>query len=225
MRSVMIGIFSWVVAAGAAELEVQVRLQDYANVPAVWLTKAKWVAAGILENAGVRLLWIHCSPNFAGPDALCDVPAGPIDLHVRVLSKKMARLVDTSSNSMGYAMLAGRFPSIASVFYHRAVDLEAGRFGARGEILGGILAHEIGHLLLAEHRHSRTGILQAEWGDEDLRMIAVGRLWFTPVQAARLVSRARERVRAQQSLEKFQKQSLLRAGRELPGELGRKRLN
>jgi hypothetical protein len=96
--------------------------------------------------------------------------------------------------------VSGRFPSIASVFYHRAVELEAGKSGARAEILGGALAHEIGHLLLAETSHSKTGVLRAEWGDQDLRMLACGRLWFTPEQAARMVSLVKERGRAGQSV-------------------------
>ena len=204
MRSAIIGMYGWVVAAGAAELEVRVRLQDYANVPAVWLTNAKAVAAGILENAGVRVLWADCSPNSERRDALCRIPLGPVDLQLRILSDEMAKRTHRSRHSMGSAIVSGQFPSIASAFYHRAVELEAGKPGSRAEILGGILAHEIGHLLLAENSHSGTGILRARWGDQDLRMIACGRLWFTSEQAARMVSLVTERVRAAQSVAEFQ---------------------
>jgi hypothetical protein len=214
MRSVIIGMCVWVVAAGASELEVRVRLQDYANVPAVWLTKAKAVATGILENAGVRVLWSDCSPNSERRDTLCSIPSGVIDLQLRILSKEMAERTHRTRHSMGYAMVSGRFPSIASVFYHRAVELEAGKSGARAEILGGILAHEIGHLLLAENSHSGTGVLRAQWGDQDLRMVARGRLWFTPEQAARMVSVVTERVRAAQSVAGFRQQSPVQAGGE-----------
>jgi len=198
MRSAIIGICGWVVAAGAAEVEVRVRLQDYASVPAVWLTTAKAVATGILENARVSVLWLDCSPSLARRDTLCSIPPGPLDLQLRILSEEMAKRTHRSRQSMGSAMVSGRFPSIASVFYHRAVELEAGKPCARAEILGGILAHEIGHLLLAENSHSGTGVLRAQWGDEDLRMIARGRLWFTPEQAGRMASRVTERMHAAQ---------------------------
>ena len=204
MRSAIVGMCGWLVAAGAAELEVRVRLQDYANVPAVWLTKAKAVATGILENGGVRVLWSDCSPTSERRDALCSIPLGPIDLQVRILSEEMAKRTLRSRQSMGNAMVSGQFPSIASVFYHRAVELEAGKPGVLAEILGGILAHEIGHLLLAENSHSGTGVLRAQWGDQDLRRIACGRLWFTPEQAARMVSLVTERVHAAQSVAEFQ---------------------
>jgi hypothetical protein len=111
-------------------------------------------------------------------------------------------------------MVSGRFPSIASVFYHRAGELDAGKLGVRAEILGGILAHEIGHLLLAENSHSETGVLRARWEDQDLRMLACGRLWFTPEQAARMVSLVMERVRAAQSVAGFRQQSPGQAGEE-----------
>jgi hypothetical protein len=194
MRFAVIGMCGWVVVAGAAEVEVRVRLQDYANVPAVWLTKAKAVATGILQNASVRVSWSDCSPSSERRDILCSVPPGLMDLHLRILSKEMAKRTHRTRHSMGYAMVSGQFPSTASVFYHRAVELEAGRSGARAEILGGILAHEIGHLLLAENSHSGTGVLRARWGDQDLRMIACGRFWFTTEQAARMVSLVTERV-------------------------------
>jgi hypothetical protein len=207
MRSVIIGLCGWVVAAGAAELEVRVRLQDYANVPVVWLTKAQAVATGILENAGVRVSWADCSSNSGRLDTRCSIPSGPIDLHLRILSKEMAKRTHRTRHSMGYAMVSGRFPSTAWVFYHRAVELEAGKLGARAEILGGILAHEIGHLLLAENSHSGTGVLRARWEDQDLRMLACGRLMFTREQAARMALLVTERVHAVQTVAEFRGQS------------------
>jgi hypothetical protein len=178
----------------------------------VWLTKAKSVATGILENAGVRVLWLDCSPNSGRWDTLCSIPAGPIDLQLRILSKEMAKRIDRSRDNMGVALVAGPFPSVAWVFYHRAEELEAGKPGARAEILGGILAHEIGHLLLADNNHSRRGVLRAVWGNEDFRTIACGRLWFTPEQAAQMVSLVTERANAAQSMAEFRQQAPVQAG-------------
>ena len=199
MRSVVVGLCGWVVALGAAEVRVRVRLQDYANVPSAWLANAKAVATAILENGGVRVSWADCSPSSERRDGLCGIPTGPLDIQLRILSEEMTRRTRRSRYSMGSAMVSGQFPVIASAFYHRAVELEAGKPGARAEILGGILAHEIGHLLLAENSHSETGVLRAEWGDEDLRLLACGRLSFTPEQAARMVSLVTQRVHAAQS--------------------------
>jgi hypothetical protein len=50
------------------------------------------------------------------------------------------------------------------------------------------MAHEIGHLLLEESRHSKNGIMRAAWGDEELKTLARGRMSFTAAQTTRLVS-------------------------------------
>ena len=74
------------------------------------------------------------------------------------------------------------------------------------------LAHEIGHLLLADNNHSRRGVLRAVWGNEDFRTIACGRLWFTPEQAAQMVSLVTERANAAQSMAEFRQQAPVQAG-------------
>jgi hypothetical protein len=115
----------------------------------------------------------------------------------------MAKRAGGTRHCLGYAMVSGRFPVVAYAFYHRAVELEASKLGARADILGGIMAHEIGHLLLAETSHSETGVLRGLWGDRELRMIARGRLGFTREQAERMVSLVAERVSGAQLLAGF----------------------
>ena len=44
------------------------------------------------------------------------------------------------------------------------------------EVLGHVLAHEVGHHLLPDHGHADTGIMRAEIGD------AFSTPWFTTVQ-------------------------------------------
>ena len=56
------------------------------------------------------------------------------------------------------------------------------------------MAHEIGHLLLAESSHSPAGLMRAAWDKEDLRALMRGRLSFTAPQAQRMASMATKRV-------------------------------
>jgi predicted HD phosphohydrolase len=93
-------------------------------------------------------------------------------------------------------MLAGQFPTIAAVFYHGAVELEGSNRARRAEILGATLAHEVGHLLMSDNRHSNAGILRAHWNDQDLKLISQGRMWFTTDQAERMVLLVAQRHRA-----------------------------
>src|SRR5205823_5753746 len=103
----------------------------------------------VLEQAGVRLLWAECQIRAEEPsnDAFCLLPVTLRDLQVRVVGRAMARRAHKTSECMGYAVVAGEFSSIANAYYHRAEELAADNMAGRGAILGGILAHEIGHLL------------------------------------------------------------------------------
>ena len=193
MRTVLMGFGGWVLVAVAGQGEIRVRLQDYAAVPQVTLGRARAIASAVLEQAGVTVAWADCSPASTTRDGICRTPVGPMDLQVRILNREMAKRTPASRHCMGFALVSGQFPSIASVFYHRAVELERPDLARRAEILGAILAHEIGHLLIAANSHSNIGILRARWDDQDLRLIAQGRMTFTADQAARMLSLTAER--------------------------------
>jgi hypothetical protein len=67
----------------------------------------------------------------------------------------------------------------AYIFSHRIIALAARHQHALGSVLGRIIAHEVGHLVLPENGHSATGIMSA---DLDLRPTAFAA--FTPGQEA-----------------------------------------
>lgn len=89
-------------------------------------------------------------------------------------------------------------PILASVYYEYAarlaVEEEYVEFGAR-TILGCVIAHELGHLLLGPNSHSSQGIMQPRWGREQVRQLLTGTLLFTPEQARVLRAEARSRMR------------------------------
>ena len=196
MRPVLIGLCSCVLAVESGRAEIRVRIQDYAQVSTATLADAIATASTILAHAGVGLVWANCAPDSETRDTVCSTPLGPMDLQVRILNRVMAERSHASRHSMGYAILAGPYPSIASVFYHRAVELEKGSVANRADILGAMLAHEIGHLLLGQKSHSGGGILRAQWSDQELKLIARGRMWFTPEETSRMIPLATERWRA-----------------------------
>jgi hypothetical protein len=57
-------------------------------------------------------------------------------------------------------------------------------------LLGSVIAHELGHLLLGEHSHSSGGLMQAHWRSEQLKRMEMGNLLFDATAAAQLRSRA-----------------------------------
>ncbi|MBI3695789.1 MAG: hypothetical protein HY238_13240, partial [Acidobacteria bacterium] len=177
---------------------IRVRLYDYAGVSPATLAGAKAAASYVLEHGGVRLEWAECRIHQDDPpkDQACKLPVTRMDLQLRIMDAAMARRTGTTRHCLGYALLADGFHSIAAVYLHRAVELEKRNLADRAAILGAMMTHEIGHLLLEQSGHSGSGIMRARWGNEDLKVIAKGRMWFTADEASRLTSMVARRQQA-----------------------------
>jgi hypothetical protein len=74
---------------------------------------------------------------------------------------------------------------LATVFSDR-IDAAATRVGVDpGALLGLVMAHEVGHLLLGIDYHSETGVMRAHW--PDALLTHVGEQWrFSGTEAARI---------------------------------------
>ena len=76
---------------------------------------------------------------------------------------------------------------LASVFYARLEDFARRGYWNQSEtpvILGDVIAHEIGHLLLGTNSHSRTGIMCGRWDREYLRLLQEGFQTFSAEQSS-----------------------------------------
>jgi hypothetical protein len=67
----------------------------------------------------------------------------------------------------------------SDVFYDRIIRLHAQWNVDLADILGNVMAHELGHLLLGSNSHAGTGIMRARWQGEELRRVSRGGLGFT----------------------------------------------
>src|SRR5215472_12360481 len=87
-------------------------------------------------------------------------------------------------------------PILASVYYDYALRLavadEYGEFNAR-VILGCIIAHELGHLLLGSNTRSSAGIMRSPWGQKQLRQALMGTLLFTAEESKVMQEQVRAR--------------------------------
>ena len=63
-------------------------------------------------------------------------------------------------------------------------------------MLGHVIAHEMGHLLLAMDGHTHQGIMSSPWADAQMRLIASGELLFTYVEGRRLCDEVKRRASA-----------------------------
>ena len=190
---------------------IRVRIYNYAEVPARTLRRAQKQAASVLARAGVATEWLNCRP-FLGveKDPECRKPQGRTDIVLRTLSRSMAEKLEVSPSRFrfGYALqpIDEGFGWMAGVFSYRVEEL-AKETTLRVDVstaflsvvLGHLMAHEIGHLLLGSGGHSSNGIMRSRWRREDLEAAAQGRLGFTARQGEQMREQVRNRFRAEQS--------------------------
>ncbi|MCW5982507.1 MAG: hypothetical protein KIT09_30755 [Bryobacteraceae bacterium] len=186
--------------AFGADLKLNVRIYNYAQVPPGTLARVQDVAGSILRAAGVEATWRLCSAtgNEPGRDPECGNARTPTDLVLSILPHKMADRLATDRSVYGtsFGAAEGDFASSASIFYDRIEDLAKRRRDPCPLLVGNFLAHEIGHLLLGPDSHSRTGIMSIPFDAMQVRRALWGTLRFTPEEAARIRSEVARRMEA-----------------------------
>jgi hypothetical protein len=187
-------------AAGADKLGLHpsmiILVYNFRHVPPKMLFRAEREAETILGKAGLHTIWVDCA--IGGTDAIAEgtcLEGGRADVvKLEVLAgPKQNVFLDSIS---GVAAV----PSLAEVFYDYVPRLP--RYSDTPEnaavVLGCVISHEIGHLLLGVHAHSIFGIMQGEWGNEQLRLATMGEFVFMKDQAN--LMRANVRARMDQNL-------------------------
>ena len=189
-------------AAGTPRPAVTVFVYNYAGVSPKNLGDTKRIAGRILGEAGVNARWRNAPVvQYASSDRRRKEDFGPATLVVRLLSGEMTRRLGFQPNHYGFAQSTqdGGFPFVAGVFSYRAQQLARGVPSLLPVILGHLVAHEIGHLLLGPDGHSGRGIMRAPWEEADLqRALQVG-LHFTSDEAVRIRANVKARIEASTS--------------------------
>jgi hypothetical protein len=171
-------------------LKIAVHIYNYSGASSETLVRAERETARIYERAGIAMAWLICplSPEESAQNATCDVPAQPTRLTVRLLSNEMAQRFPVGGDIFGFALLPvyGGFGVVANVFADRARDITIDQELHR-VILGHLIAHELGHLLLGQAGHSAgAGIMHVPWQTKELEQIKRGVMLFLPGQTERI---------------------------------------
>jgi len=141
------------------------------GVPIDVLLRAKGETARIYADAGVRLAWSD--------------PSGTLPcLTVMLVSNPDTWPERVGPNALGAAPgTAEGMGRLAYAFYGRIGATAQQHRTDVGKLLGYVMAHELGHILLAGGSHSPTGIMSDRWGQLKMVLIAEGFLRFTKEQA------------------------------------------
>lgn len=169
---------------------ITIYVYDYAHAKPTVLLEAERAVAGILEKAGVETVWVDCPRDDASPRSLaCVASADPTHLILRVLPYSMSnRFRQAHGDAMGFAVLGGRFNCDAWIFYDRVEDFSLEQQITLERLLGAVIAHELGHLLLGENVHASAGLMHGHWTSRELLEIESARIIFSDTESKRIQS-------------------------------------
>jgi hypothetical protein len=161
------------------------RVYDYFHLDRKSLLAAESEATAILLRTSVHVDWVDCPTSHASIDKFpdCQGPAQQNDYILSILSGVMTAQLQKPDDAMGIADESLHGSRRAAVFFNR-IDSVAGGDAAPTEVLlGRVMAHEIGHLLLGPNAHSSAGIMQGAWTSRQLSMQAAREMVFTAKQS------------------------------------------
>jgi hypothetical protein len=169
MKSPMISVAAAAVAgvvAYAAEngpvLAVCVEHRETVNN--LVMAQAQAIVSQVFAQAGMRIDWI--------PSRLCRI-AGANAIRVEMDLTVPAHF---GSETLAYALPYDGSGTTIHIFNRRIMESHR-ELGA--EILGHVIAHEIGHVLEGIARHSPDGLMKAHWGLQDYMRMKKQRLSFS----------------------------------------------
>jgi hypothetical protein len=179
---------AWTLAGRVAEAQVaplplSVEIHDYAALPPPVVERAKSVTATIYGRIGVSVTWLENSQVGAAlptnPAACPDSPTALI--HVRLFRRSLhsRRL---PPGDLGFSVSG---TTLASVLVERVENVAIRMNQDVGALLGVVVAHEIGHLLLPPDSHA-PGVMAAKI---DFSRIEQGGPSFDPGQATMIRAR------------------------------------
>jgi hypothetical protein len=163
-------LLRWSAPAYAADALAPRRLPvivcDFAGVEPSVLAAAEAVASDVYRSAGVTIEWAESG-----------CVAGSPGLYVNLVSVDSGD-VHLAELTVGFAESGGL---TATVLYNRIVRLARHHHKKAQMVLGYVMAHELGHLLLPANSHSATGIMKPTLNLDN--GAAALRVSFTPQQA------------------------------------------
>jgi len=161
---------------------IRVRMYDYTNITQPELERATSEATKRLAEAGIISEWVPCrihSRPVAEPR--CDKSFTPSDFVVNILPHGMAARFKQPVHALAFTAIGSAMSqNWESWIFYDAIRALGEREASTGVLLGGVISHELGHLLVVSEAHTEAGLMQASWSAQQLDDLAHGRFRFTP---------------------------------------------
>lgn len=160
---------------------VMIRVYSEVQLAPKTLAQAEQEAVRIFHQAAIETIWVECQISIAATDPLCHIAPDAKHLVMRIVPKASS----AADSIFGMAFLSetdGR-GVYSDVFFDSVERLHQECGASVSRVLGHVMAHEVGHLLLGTKAHASIGIMRPRWYGEQLGAISKGALFFTSEQA------------------------------------------
>jgi hypothetical protein len=165
-------------------VNLTVSIFNDAEVEPAALSQARDRATEIMSRSGIKLIWLDCSTRAETATASdCSAVSFPSHLSVRIVPKFSPVKEQIFGQSFQNADGEG---SYALAYYSGIKMFSDATAVSTGKLLGSVIAHEIGHLLLGTASHSHAGLMSAVWQSSEINQVLLGNLLFTGDQGKRM---------------------------------------
>jgi hypothetical protein len=179
---ILAGVAAWtspttLTAAGGLRTTVTVRVYQTAGLPFTLEQRALAEAKSVLRSARVDVRWRECTG--LNPPAVCDAPLEPSELLLRVMRKATPR--QDRLTTLGNAFVARRAGGgvLATVYFDQIASLAEVAGTDVAVLLGRVVAHELGHLMMQTSAHAPRGLMRPNWTLSEVRRNSAADWAFT----------------------------------------------
>jgi hypothetical protein len=151
--------------AAVPRTSITVRVYQTAGLSSAIEQRALTEAKTVMQSALVDVHWRNC----AGPNRLpaCYVPGGPSEL---LLIVREGAPCQEASATLGHALVVrGAGGVMATAHLDCIAWLARVSRTDVGVLLGRVIAHELGHLMMHTSSHARRGLMRANWTPDEVR--------------------------------------------------------
>jgi hypothetical protein len=157
---------------------MNVSVCNLGHLPASLVAQAEVEAALVFRSIGVEVVWANCQDEVATEQA-----ERGLRFMIRLRDDKPPKTAGLASlDAMGRSYVSKPGDGNMADVYYRAVQEFSAQHGADADgLLGSVIAHELGHLLLGPG-HASHGIMRAPWNTGDATAAKQRSLKFTSAQ-------------------------------------------
>jgi hypothetical protein len=190
--TLLLAVLSAGTVFGAEHMNVS--MCNLGGLPESDVARAEAEVEAVFRPVDVQIEWKNCDQYHPNR------PAGGVWFLIRLRNDKPPVMRSASSlDAMGRAYIGESGDCYLADAYFKAVQKLAAAHDANADaVLGFVIAHELGHLLLGEG-HVPDGVMQAQWGGAAVKALERRWLQFNPVQRERIQSKLRAKAETQET--------------------------